>query len=100
MPRLGGFHSCGQKTKKTKVKVLNLGKWNRRTLLDKTKADRPERRTAFVAKELARYNVDIAALSETRFADKGQLTEREGGHTFFGVVAAALSDERQVWDLP
>ena len=35
-----------------------------------------------MAKELARGNVDIAALSETRFADKGQLTAREGGYTF------------------
>ena len=60
------------------MKVLNL-----RTLLDNTKADRPERRTALVAKKLARYNVDIAALSETRFAGKGQLTERGGGYTFF-----------------
>ena len=63
--------------------VLNFGSWNVRTLLDNTKADRPERRTALVAKELARYKVDIAALSETRLADKGQLTERSGGYTFF-----------------
>ena len=65
------------------MKVLNLGTWNVRTLLDNTKADRPERRTALVAKELARYKVDIAALSETRLADKGQLTEHGSGYTFF-----------------
>ena len=65
------------------MKVLNLATWNVRTLLDNNKADRPERRTALVARELARYNVDIAALSETRFADKGQLTELNGGYTFF-----------------
>jgi hypothetical protein len=65
------------------VKVLNLGTWNVRTLLDNSKADRPERRTALVARELARYNVDIAALEETRLADKGQLTEQSGGYTFF-----------------
>ena len=35
-----------------------------------------------VAKELLRYDVDIAALSEIRFADKGQLTECGGGYTF------------------
>lgn len=52
-------------------------------LLDNTKADRPERRTALVARELARYNVDIAALRETRLADKGQLTETDGGYTFW-----------------
>jgi len=36
-----------------------------------------------VARELDRYKVDIAALSETRCADKGQLTETYGGYTFF-----------------
>ncbi|XP_063593800.1 uncharacterized protein LOC134770746 [Penaeus indicus] len=40
-------------------------------------------RTALVARELARYKVDIAALSETCLADKGQLTETGGGYTFF-----------------
>ncbi|XP_047496478.1 uncharacterized protein LOC125044076 [Penaeus chinensis] len=48
-----------------------------------TNADRPEKRTALVPKELARYNVDIATLSETRFADKSQLTEHGGGYIFF-----------------
>ncbi|KAL8565003.1 hypothetical protein ACOMHN_003379 [Nucella lapillus] len=59
-----------------KVKVFNLSTWNVQTLLDNTKANRPERRTALVAIELARYNVDVAALSETCLADKGQLTGR------------------------
>ena len=30
-----------------------------------------------------RYNIDIAALSETRFSDSGELTERGQGYTFF-----------------
>ena len=30
-----------------------------------------------------RYKVDIAALSETRFAGKGKLTETVGGYAFF-----------------
>jgi len=34
-------------------------------------ADRPERKTALVARELARYSIDTAALSETRLADQG-----------------------------
>ncbi|VDL96943.1 unnamed protein product [Schistocephalus solidus] len=51
--------------------------------LDNPKSDRPERRTALVARELARYNVDIAALSETRFSDQGQLEEVGAGYTFF-----------------
>ena len=78
---------------KTKTTVLNFGSWNVRTLLDSAKADRPDRRTALVAKELERYNVDIAALSETRFADKGQLTESYSGYTFFW--SGRSSEERR-----
>ena len=37
--------------------------WNVRTLLD-INSDRPQRRTALVSHELARYNIDIAAISE------------------------------------
>ena len=64
---------------------LTLASWNVRTLLDSTTSmsGRPERRIALVARELARYRVDIAALSETCFPDKGQLTEIGGGYTFF-----------------
>jgi exonuclease III len=42
-----------------------------------------ERKTALVARELARYNIDIAALSETRIAGEGKLTEADSGYTFF-----------------
>ncbi|KAJ8029776.1 Craniofacial development protein 2 [Holothuria leucospilota] len=63
--------------------TLKFGTWNVRTLLDSSRTDRPERRTALIARELKRYQVDIAALSETRFADKRQLTEIGGGYTFF-----------------
>ncbi|XP_038072312.1 uncharacterized protein LOC119740951 [Patiria miniata] len=60
-----------------------MGAWNVRTLLDHANTSRPERRTALVARELQRYRVDIAALSETHFADKGSLKEEGGGFTFF-----------------
>ncbi|VDL94513.1 unnamed protein product [Schistocephalus solidus] len=43
----------------------------------------PERRTALVARELVRYKVDIAALSETRFSEHDQLDEVGAGYTFF-----------------
>ncbi|KAL8606322.1 hypothetical protein ACOMHN_024217 [Nucella lapillus] len=33
--------------------------------------------------EVARYSIDVAALSETRLAGEGQLCERDAGHTFF-----------------
>ena len=54
-----------------------------RTLLDNAQANRPERRTTLVGRELARYKVDIAALSETRLAEEGQLKETGAGFTFF-----------------
>ncbi|VDL93869.1 unnamed protein product [Schistocephalus solidus] len=43
----------------------------------------PERRTVLVTRELARYKVDIAALSETRFSEQGQLEEVGAGDTFW-----------------
>ena len=41
------------------------------------------RRTALIACELARCNIDIAALSETRLPDEGSLVESGTGYTFF-----------------
>ncbi|BHF67723.1 hypothetical protein SprV_0301075100 [Sparganum proliferum] len=52
---------------------------------DNPKSNLPERRTAPVAGELARYKVDIDALSETRFSDQGELEEAGAGHTFFWI---------------
>ena len=42
--------------------LLTIAQWNVRSLLDRVAADRPERRTALVAMELIKYNIDIAAL--------------------------------------
>ena len=36
-----------------------------------------------ICKELDRYNVDIAALSETRLADDGQMQEIASSYTIF-----------------
>ena len=55
--------------------LLTITQWNVRTLLDREGADRPERRTALVVMELAKYNIDIAALCETRFSDSGSLND-------------------------
>ena len=52
-------------------------------MLDASNTDRPARRTALIVQELRRYNVDIAALAETRLPDDGSLTEAGGGYTFF-----------------
>ena len=75
------------------TKSLKIRSWNVRTLMDNSKADRPERRTALVARELAHYHVDVAAHSETRRANEGQLTEDGGGYCFFW--SGRSSEERR-----
>lgn len=78
---LGRLHHCSHKTK-----TLLIGSWNVRTLLDLDISDpdsRPKRRTALVAHELRRYNIDIAALSETRLSGEDSLIESGEGYTFF-----------------
>ena len=60
-----------------------FGAWNVHTLLDRDASSRPERRTALIARELGKYQIDIAALSETRHAEKGSIAEPKGGYTFF-----------------
>ena len=61
--------------------------------MDRAEAKIPERRTALIARELGRYKIEIAALSETRLADEGQLTEVGAGYTFFW--SGRGSDERR-----
>ena len=73
----------GYRRRRTKAKPLIIASWNVRTLLDRKRSNRPERRTALVTRELQRYNVDVAALSETRFLDIGQLTEVGSGYTIY-----------------
>ncbi|BHF73195.1 hypothetical protein SprV_0401627300 [Sparganum proliferum] len=62
---------------------LTPAAWNVCSILDNPRSNRPERRTALVARELARYKVDIAAHSEIRFSEQGQLEEVGAGYTFF-----------------
>ena len=45
--------------------------------------DRPQRRSALVARELAWLDIDIAALSEVHFAEQGSLREDGAGYTLF-----------------
>ena len=54
---------------------MKIAKWNVRTHLDREAADRPERRTSLVSMVLAKYNIDIAVLSETRFSESGSLND-------------------------
>ena len=51
--------------------------------MDSAGSDRPQRRTALVGRDLDRYKVEIAALSETRLAEEGLLKEGGAGYTFF-----------------
>ena len=57
--------------------------------MDTIYSNRPEPVTAIVAHELSRYNIDIAALSETRLAGTGDLAEVGAGYTFFWSGKAA-----------
>ena len=45
--------------------------------------DHPQQRSALVAGELARLDIDIAALSEGGFAEQGFLREDGAGYTLF-----------------
>ena len=71
--------------KNAKKQKLTIGSWNVRTLLDLNN-DRARRRTALIEKEPGFCNVDIAALSEKRFADAGELHEK--GYTFYWTTCA------------
>ena len=75
------IHHSGNKLQKKFTTKLRLGSWNVRTLLDSN--ERHERRTAIIGRELARYNIDIAALSETRLSGQTELVERGAGYTFY-----------------
>jgi len=44
-------------------RLYHFATWNVSTLIDSADSDRPARRTALVAAELNRYNIDIAALT-------------------------------------
>ena len=73
---------CGRKKSfLKKSRNLTFGTWNVRTLIDSGSG--PERRTAIIGRELGRYKVDIAALSETHLAGEVQLEEVGAGYTFF-----------------
>ena len=61
--------------------------------MDSAGSNRPQRRTALVGRELGRYGIQIAALSETRLADVGEIKEVGAGYTFFW--SGRKSEERR-----
>ena len=63
-----------KKKKKMIFGALNVG-----TLLDQDASPRPERRTALIARELGKYQIDIVTLSETRLIEEGSTAEPKGG---------------------
>ena len=90
-----------------------FGAWNVHTLLDQDTSSRPKRMTALIARELGIYQIDIAALSETRLAKEGSIAKPKGRYTFswrgkakdedriHGVVLAIKTSLcRQLPDLP
>ena len=58
-----------------------VASWNVRTLQETGLGAR--RRNALIACDLVRYNIDIAALGETRPPDGGSIVEMGSAYTFF-----------------
>ena len=56
--------------RKKKTANLKAAFWNIRTIIQDSE-DRPQRRSALVARELARLDIDTTALSEVSFAEQG-----------------------------
>ena len=79
----GNGNGLNWTTRRKRNKALTIAAWNVRTLADRKDSGRAERRSALITRELGRYGIDIAALSETRFLDKGQLVEEKAGYTIF-----------------
>ena len=92
-PRPTGILLCGRNVMKAKMKSsidnrvnsknVKLACWNVRTLLDNNTSNRPQRRSALLAHELRRLDVDIAALSEVRLLEQGSLIEHSAGYTLY-----------------
>ena len=68
--------------KKVQISKLNSASWNIRTMLDRENTERLERRSAIISSKLQKYGIDIAALSEVRFKDTGNIRE-ESGYTIY-----------------
>ena len=85
LPQSQGYPTRGRKKYKIessiKQRPLVVASWNERTLQDNGLGTR--RRTTLIACELARYNIDIAALSDTRLPDEGSIVEMGTCYTFF-----------------
>ena len=85
LPQPHGHPTCGHKkymiNSSIKQRPFVVASWNVRTLHDPGLGAR--RRTALIACELARYGIDIAALSETRLHNERSLVEMGTDYPFF-----------------
>ena len=65
------------------AKMLKVASWNVRTMLDAAQRNRPKRRSALIAHELSRLNVDIAAFNKVCFPGEGSLQKHGSGYTLW-----------------
>ena len=72
---------------------LKIGAKNVLTLMESAGSDRPHCRTALVGRELCRYGIEVTVLSETRFAEIGEIKEVRVCYTFFW--SGRKSEERR-----
>ena len=63
-------------------------------MLEKADSSRPKGRSALVAHELFRLNIDITVLSEVRLADEGSLKEHGAGYTLYWSGKPASTEGR------
>ncbi|VDL93791.1 unnamed protein product [Schistocephalus solidus] len=80
-------NTCPQPPRPTQrtagLSPFTLAAWNVSSLLDNPSSNRPERRTALVAREPARQKVNSAALKETRFSEQGLLEKMFADYIVF-----------------
>ena len=88
LPQLLGYPTCSKNKCKVdssvKQQPLMVASWNVRTLQDTGLGAR--RRTTLIVCDLTRYNIDTAALRETRLPEEGSLVEMATGNMFSGVA--------------
>ena len=66
-------------------------------MLENFKSDRSERRPPLLDWKLSVYNIDIAALSVTRLASKGELTILKVAVFYSEQAKAAIVDAKQAY---
>lgn len=75
-PMISGISMSSGRNNHSNDQKLTIGCWNVHILLD-LKENRALRRTALVAKDLHKYQLDITALLKTRLHDSDVLREKE-----------------------